>query len=71
MEFSENVGGDDSGPQTRAMKNGNIPHPDQRGHRAYLSNTLLIKAWNKIPIEVKALEHLTTAKRCMKKYLFH
>jgi len=70
-KFSKTPPSHDSGPQTRAMKNGNIPHPDQRGHRAYLSNTLLIKAWNKIPIEVKALEHLTTAKRCMKKYLFH
>ena len=56
-----------SGPLTRAKKNMNLPHPDQRGHLGKLSDTILTLAWNKLDTDIKQLDKLSSVKQRIKK----
>jgi len=58
------------GPSTRSRSNGNFPHPDQKGQRAMITDTILKLAWNRIPLPIKLETKLKTAKREIKKFLF-
>ena len=55
-----------SGPLTRAKKNMNLPHPDQRGHLGKLSDTVLTLAWNKLDTDIKQLDKLSSVKQRIK-----
>ena len=57
------------GMMTRSRMSKNLPHPDQRGHCSKMYEAILTKAWNRIPIQIKNVNSLTTAKQQLKSCL--
>ena len=58
------------GPMTRSKANMILPHPDQRGHHAKISENLFVQAWNRIPLPVKKADKLQNVKYHLKRTLF-
>ena len=61
--YSQNL----QGPTTRAKSQGDIPHPDQRGHLGKMTSTAMAIIWNKIPKEIREEEDHSKASRMIKK----
>jgi len=60
--------GEQTGPTTRARNKGNLPAPDQKGHRGKMIWTSTILAWNRLPIEIKEEEKFAQAKKLIKRF---
>ena len=57
-----------TGPKTRARSNGNLPAPDQKGHRGKMISTSTRLAWNRLPLKIKEEEKFVKAKQLIKCY---
>jgi len=61
---------DPVGISTRSKANKLILHPDQRGHRGKMYDSMLTMAWNRIPLTTKSENKSSIVKRQLKSALF-
>ena len=60
-----------SGPETRNRSKKNIPLPDERSWNGKLSCTMVVKAWNDLPLETKMCNDPIRAKYLIKRDNFN
>jgi len=52
-----------TGPSTRSKAQGNLPHPNQKGHLGKMVSTSILCGWNRLPLAIKIEDDMRKAKK--------